>query len=453
VRYIRPVSTIALIPFLVLFASFALFRIPLTYASFIALLSCVAVAGASMQAFQNSLVFLFEIGLIVFGSFFFIEVAEHKGVIRSLADLVREVSKNRIVQAMLVAFPLGLIVEGSSGFGTPLLIIAPILRALGLPLILCALLPLINMVNGIPFGALGTPIRLGFGSVTQDFVAIGSLTTRSLLPFFFYTPVLSYFLIRKKIRAHDGEKQRIWLLWSIALGGIYAWVTTLVSHRNVEFPALAGALVTFVFGVFSAHFIETGKVLFIQHRKGLMIYTLFLTLLWAGKNHWMDEKIPGTPLRIFNPGWVFIGFGLVLAQGTSFLKPALNRSRKTITVLFCMTFIVQQLNISGAIKTLLNNIPHWLLDEGSPLLGWLSSALIGTGTIANLFLAPLTDATNYGVIAAGTAIGVPSAFQAIIGVKSILKDQIEEKEILRYFVPIGVSFVTLAMLFRHLTHS
>jgi L-lactate permease len=447
------VNHIALIPFLVLFASFTFFRIPLTYASFISLLSCVAVAGASVTALQQSMIFLFEIGLIVVGSFFFIEVAEHKGVTDSLADLVREVSKNRIVQAILVGFPLCLIVEGSSGFGTPLLIIAPILRALGLPLIVCALLPLINMVNGIPFGALGTPIRLGFSAVSDDFVTIGAKTVESLQPFFLITPLLSYFLIRKKISANENEKHPVWLIWSLMIGVVYAMVALRTSRNSLEFPALAAGLVTFVFGIFSAHFIERKKILFIRHRKGLFIYTLFLTLLWAGKSHWMDEKIPGTPLRIFNPGWVFLAFGLVLSKGGTFLKPALIRSRRTLTVLLCMTFVVQQLKFNGSIKNLLAHTPAWLLEEGSPLLGWLSSTMIGTGTIANLFLAPLTSPENYGVIAAATAIGVPSAFQAIIGVKSILKDKISEREIIRHLIPISVGFVTLALIYRHFTHS
>ena len=444
---------IALIPFCVLFVSFAIFRVPLVYSAFIALLSCTAVAGASLPALQNTLIFLVEIGLILVGAFYFVEVAEHKGVIDSLAELVREVSKNRVVQSILVAFPLCLMVEGSSGFGTPLLIIAPILRALGLPILLCALLPLINMVDGIPYGALGTPIRLGFSTATENILPISELTIRSLYPFFFYTPLLSFFLIRKKIKAHHSETRPIWILWTICLSFIYAVVALTVSKSSVEFPALAGALVTFVFGIFSAHYLEKKKLLNPKHRMGLFVYTLLLLVLWAGKTFWMDEKIPGTMIRIFNPGWVFLIFGLMISRSAKLLKPALNRSRRTITVLFCMTFIVQQLKVSGTIHTLLENIPQWFLHEGTPLLGWLSSYLIGTGTVANLFISPLINEEHFGVLAAASALGVPLAFQSIIGVKSILKDAITEREILKYFIPISASFLTISMLFRQLTHS
>jgi lactate permease len=447
------VHFIALIPFCILFASFVFFRIALVHSAFIALLACVAVAGASVEALQNTLIFLFEIGFIVLGAFFFIEVAEQKGVIQSLADLVKEVSQNRVVQALLVGFPLCLIVEGSSGFGTPLLIIAPILRALGLPILLCALLPLINMIDGIPYGALGTPIRLGFGGISENITTISEMTVRSLYPFFFLTPALSFFLIRRKIKATKTESSPIWILWTLLLSTVYSICTLKVSKQSVEFPVLAGALVTFVIGIFSAHLIEKKKILKIKHRKGLFIYTLLLTTLWLGKQYWMDEKFPGTPIRIFNPGWVFLIFGIAISKSGDLLKPALNRSRRTLAVLFCITFTVQQLKLSGAMKTLLMNLPQSLLDDGIPFLGWLSSAMIGTGTIANLFISPLVIPENHGAVAAATALGVPLAFQSIIGVKSILKDQVSEKEILKYFLPISVTFMTFSMIFRHFTHS
>jgi len=445
------VNYVAIIPFCILFASFVILRIELMYSAFLALLSCVAIVGASPEALQHTLVFLFEIGLIIFGAFYFIEVAEHKGVIHSLADLVKEVSSNRIVQSILVCFPLTLIVEGSSGFGTPLLIVAPLLRALGLPLILCAVLPLINMSSGIPFGALGTPIRLGF-SAAANAAPIASLTIRSLFPFFWMTPLISFFLLRRKIQPHDSETRSIWILWTIALSTIYGLTAYFVAQYNPEFPTLAAALLTFVFGIFSAHFIEHRKLIRPQHRKGLFIYTLLLAILWLGKQIWMDQKIPGTPLRIFNPGWIFILFGLTLSQSLTFFRPAVNRARRTIAILFCMTFIVQQLKFSGAIERLLANIPAWFLSSGTPLLGWLGSVLIGTATVANLFLSPLLESTYYGVLATGTALGVPLAFQMIVGVKSILKDELSEREILSYIFPISVIFLTLSFILFQLTH-
>jgi len=442
---------VAIIPFCVLFASFAVLRIELMYSAFLALLSCVAIAGASQEALQHTLVFLFEIGFIILGAFYFIEVADHRGVIHSLADLVKEVSSNRIVQSILVCFPLTLIVEGSSGFGTPLLIIAPLLRALGLPLILCAVLPLINVSIGIPFGALGTPIRLGF-SAAANAAPISILTIQAIYPFFWIAPLLSFFLIRRKIQPHDSEKRPIWILWTIFLSTTYALTAFTVAQYNPEFPTLTAGLLTFVVGIFSAHFIEHRKIMIPHHRKGLFIYTLLLIVLWLGKHIWMDQKIPGTPIRIFNAGWIFVIFGLALSRSVDFFRPAINRARRTLGVLFCMTFIVQQLLFSGAMEKLLANIPLWFLTSGTPFLGWLGAVFIGTSTVANLFLSPLLEPAYYGILAAGTALGVPIALQMVVGVKSILKDQVSEREILEFTFPIAVMFLILTLIFFQLTH-
>jgi L-lactate permease len=436
----------ALIPFCILFASFVIFRIELVYSAFIALLSCVVITGgASPEALNTTLIFLFEIGLIIFGAFYFIKVADRKGIIHSLADLVKEVSPNRIVQSILVSFPLTMIVEGSSGFGTPLLIIAPLLRALGLPLILCAILPLINVVNGIPLGALGTPVRLGFADGLNS-IPIANQTIMILSPLFWITPLLSYWLLRKKIHPNKKENSPIWVIWIFLLSNTFALTTLHISETSVEFPILAGGLITFLIGIYTAHFIEYKKLLIPLHRKGLAVYTLLLFTLWIGKKIWLDDKIPGTPLRIFNPGWVFIIFGLILSQSVEMIKPAIHRSRRTLTILFCMTFIVQQLKISGSMNELLANLPHWLTHEGTTLMSWLASTLIGTSTVAILFIAPLLDTSLYGVLAAGSALGVPLAFQSIVGVKSILKDEISEREILNFILPISVGFMTIILL-------
>ena len=161
----------------------------------------------------------------------------------------------------------------------------------------------------------------------------------------------------------------------------------------------------------------------------------------------MDERIPRMNLRIFNPGWIFLVIGLILSRSTELLRPAAIRAKRTLLVFFCMTFIVQQLKYSGSISQLMSELHPFLLRQGAPFLGWLGSAFIGTATVANLFMSPLIEPLFAGALATGTAIGVQLTFQSIIGVKSILRDQISEREILKYLLPISVFFVAIALLF------
>ncbi len=393
--------------------------------------------------------FLIEIGLILVGAFYFIEVAHHTKVLDSLASLVKEVSSNRIVQGVLVTFPLELMVEGSSGFGTPLLIVAPLLLSLHFPIELCAVLPFINMVNGIPFGALGTPLRLGFPT------PIAHATAILLIPFAFIGPLLTYFLIARfdqKTREHPTHHIKM-IAWVLFLGGIYTLTTQWVSNFGPEFPALASGFVTFAVGVFSARlFFHRKDATPIKNKTGLVIYGCLLIALWIGKQIWMDALIPGTHIRVFNPGFVFILFAVALSfyfkeeSALTHFFNSFQRARRTLFVFFCMTFTVQILRNSGALDTLTSNLPEYFLHHGVSLLGWFGSILIGTSTVANLLLSKVVDPVAYAPLAVGSAFGVQMAFQSISAVRSILNEKISEERILTLIAPVALGFVLLLLI-------
>jgi lactate permease len=451
----------ALIPFGILFCSFAFLRMNLLHASFIAMLVCTLLSQQLFHAtqqiwtesLQNTGIFIFEIGLILIGAFFFIEIAKRTRILDSLADLVREISPDRIVQGVLVTFPLEFMIEGSSGFGTPILMIAPILRALGFPLLLCATLPFVNMVAAIPFGALGTPIRLGF---LQSDAAIRSLsheTAYVVLPFVLIAPFVTAGLIHRldpEARAQKRNPARI-ALWLLFLSAVYAAVNLGVSRLGPEFPALASALFTFIAVIVTRRWFFPSEHTPLRSLQGIKIYGLLLLVFWIGKQIWLDEKIPGTPLRWFNPGWVFFIFGTVLMflHRLDWAEVGLNtlyRARRTLGVFFCMTWIVQQLKSTGALNALASGIPPALLTEGTGLLGWTGSILVGTSTMANLFLSPLFAAPFHAWLAVGSAIGVQLAFQSVSAARSILHDEVEERAIYRILAPISLGFVLILTL-------
>ena len=449
----------ALIPFLVLFSCFTFFRITLTQASFIALLVCTVISQTLFHSTDtvwnasllNTFEFLVEIGLILLGAFFFIEVAQKNKVMDSLASLIREISPNRIVQGILVTFPMELMVEGSSGFGTPLLIIAPLLLSLHFPIELCATLPFINMAIGIPFGALGTPLRLGFpqGELTYA-------TTLLMIPFAFIGPLLNFYLIQKL----DPQKHKhtlptfkiiIWItIMSITYSGFSLWI----SHYGPEFPTLCSALLTFIVGIMSARFLfHFQKQIPLKNKLGISIYALLLFSLWLGKKLWMDELIPGTHIRKFNPGIIFILFGLGIgltfkkAPIVEMIQNTLNRSKRTFFVFFCMTFMVQQIRNNGALLLLTANIPSFFLQDGIPILGWLGSAFIGTSTMTNLLFSKIIDPHLAQGLASGSAFGVQMAFQSFSAMRSILNDHISENKIIRFILPISAGFVLLLLIY------
>ncbi len=440
----------ALIPFALMLVCFVGLRLPLTTSSFVALFSGSLLTQFLYQAsstvwsiaFIRTIEITVEIGFILFGAFFFLEVARKVGVIDSFARMIKEVSSSRLIQATLVTFPLELLVEGSSGFGTPLLVIGPLLYALGFEIGLCALLPFLNFVVGIPFGALGTPIRLGISSGIDPSHGVVLL----LMPLVFVSPLLTARLIAPKISPKE-------ISWILSLSLVYGITAFYVSKSGPEFSALAPAFVTFIYSVISArwYFPEYSKQK-IKDKKGLVIYGALLFAMWLGKQLFMDRVIFQTHIRIFNPGFVFVAFGLLLMLYYRTPKPmmlardTLNRAKRTLFVFFCMSFVVQQVRENGGLALMTSSIPSLLTHELSPYLGWMGSLLVGTSTVSNLLFSKVVDPVQIVAIASGSAVGVQLAFQSLVAMKSALHDQISEKELFFKIAPISVGFITLVAL-------
>jgi lactate permease len=445
-------SYAALIPFMILIICFAGLRLSLARSSFMALLTGTLLTQTVFQATDNvwstaankTLIMMYEIGFILVGAFFFLETGRRTGIIDSLANLVKAISPHRAIQGLLVTFPLALMVEGSSGFGTPLLVIAPILMALGFEPRLCALLPLLNLIIGIPFGALGTPTRLGFPGADPTSGIFLALT-----PFVFLTPQTTLLLITRKFQLSPA-------IWALTLSSIYFFTGRYFSEQGPELAAVGPAFFTFGYGLL------TSRIFFSSRSrkparfdlKGIILYGLLLFALWLGKKTFMDQLIPGTGLRIFNPGYVFLLFSIVMllihksAPIGDVIRQSALRSKSTLTVLLCMTFLVQQLRANGGLEQLTRAIPILLIKEGSPILGWIGSIFSGTSTMANLLLSKVVDPSAYVPLAAGSAIGVPLAFQTIVAMKALLNDRLSERQLVFLLAPLSISMLTLLTLFQ-----
>ncbi len=439
----------ALIPFLILFLGFAGLRLPLTHASFYAMLSGTLLTGTLFRASdqvwahatQKTLILTVEIGFILIGAFFFLEMARKAGIIDSLARLVRAITPNRVVQGILVSFPLALMVEGSSGFGTPTLVIAPILLALNFELKWCALLPFLSCVVGIPYGALGTPTRLGFPDASPAHEIFLHLT-----PLMVIAPLLSARLIGGRWNLKES-------LWTLSLSLIYITSGVFISKSGPELSALGPAFITFVFGLWTARRLFGGDSGPVLEWKGLSVYGLLLLCMWTGKTIWMDRRFEGSEIRIFNPGTVFIAFGLLMIPAVKRLHSLRAivletgvRSRKTLFVFFCTTFLVQQLRVNGSLELLTGALPSFWLGAGAPILGFLGSIFVGTSTMSNLLLSKVVEPSHFASLAAGSAVGVPLAFQSIVAIRSLLHDQVGEKETYMRVAPFGIGFLLVVLI-------
>lgn len=98
---------------------------------------------------------------IVFGAIFLLNTLKHTGAITTIRNGFTDVSTDRRVQAIIIAWCFGSFIEGASGFGTPAAIAAPLLVAIGFPALAAVLMGMMIQSTPVSFGAVGTPIIVG----------------------------------------------------------------------------------------------------------------------------------------------------------------------------------------------------------------------------------------------------------------------------------------------------
>jgi lactate permease len=98
---------------------------------------------------------------IVFGAIFLLNTLKHTGAISTIRNGFTDISADRRVQAIIIAWCFGSFIEGASGFGTPAAIAAPLLVAIGFPALAAVLMGMMIQSTPVSFGAVGTPIIVG----------------------------------------------------------------------------------------------------------------------------------------------------------------------------------------------------------------------------------------------------------------------------------------------------
>ncbi|WKZ25110.1 MAG: L-lactate permease [Patescibacteria group bacterium] len=125
-----------------------------------------------------------EIALIIFGALLIFNLLKRVGFFSSFSHLLAGISKDLRVQVILIGLTVSAFIEGASGFGTPALVVVPLLMSLGFAPILSVTLALIGNSVPVMFGAVGLPVVYGLGSVLSseqlvlpEFLRIISLVT------------------------------------------------------------------------------------------------------------------------------------------------------------------------------------------------------------------------------------------------------------------------------------
>ena len=118
-----------------------------------------------------------EILWIVFGALVLLYTLMRSGAVDRINAGFAAISDDRRVQVILLGFFLATFIEGVAGFGTPAAVVAPLLLALGFPALAAVVAALIGHAVATVFGAVGTPVLVGFGtplSAVEDRILEGT---------------------------------------------------------------------------------------------------------------------------------------------------------------------------------------------------------------------------------------------------------------------------------------
>jgi lactate permease len=199
---------------------------------------------------------------IIFGAILLLNTLKHSGGIAAIRRGFANISPDRRVQALIVAWLFGCFIEGASGFGTPAAVAAPLLVALGFPALAAVVLGMMVQSTPVSFGAVGTPILVGVGAgldksgLTTQLASLGSnwdaffmmITGRVaithaivgvLMPLIMVM-VMTRFFGRNKSWAEGLAVAPFALLTAVAFGVPYMLAGVFLGP---EFPSMIGALV------------------------------------------------------------------------------------------------------------------------------------------------------------------------------------------------------------------
>jgi lactate permease len=442
----------AVLPLVTLFVLLAGLRLRAYLASLIALAVAMTVAIAvygmpARQAFSSAAAGagfgIFPILWIVVNAVWIYTMTVATGHFQTLRRGVGAASGDERVQALIVGFSFGALLEALAGFGAPVAISVGMLIALGFEPMKAAGVALIGNTAPAAFGGIGTPIITLSGVTGINEGDLGAMVGRQLPFLALLVPLVIVYIV-------DGPRG-LRETWPVALlaGAAFAVAQFVTSNYvSVELTdvvaslASVGAIACYL-RLRRPHAVHGIARETIQALAPYLILIVLLTLAQVDpvksfladrtkSFHWpgLDVTTAGggePPTATFTLNWLATpGTQLLLSGLLTMLvlrirprvalrayKDTLVRLRGAVLTVTAVLALAYVMNLSGEAVT----IGLWAAGAGgifaliSPLIGWLGVAITGSVTASNSLLGELQVAAAHDaglsptLVAAGNSTG------------------------------------------------
>jgi lactate permease len=131
---------------------------------------------------------LFPITWVVFWAIVLYRLTVDTGQFEIIKDSIANLTQDRRLQALLIAFAFGAFVEGAAGFGTPVAVAAGMLVGLGFSPFYAAGICLLANTAPVAFGSLGTPLITLAGITGLPLDALSGSVGRICAPVSLFVP-------------------------------------------------------------------------------------------------------------------------------------------------------------------------------------------------------------------------------------------------------------------------
>ena len=227
----------------------------------------VDVAASTVQG----LFLTFDLLWIIFGAILLLKTLEQSGGVSAIRRSFHDISDDRRVQVVIIAWLFGSFIEGAAGFGTPAAVAAPLMVAMGFPAAGAVMLGMMIQSTPVTFGAAGTPILIGVqgGVASPEFTAalaasgatmaeyVQAVTVRAAALHAITGTIMPMFMVVMMTRFFGARKswtEGLSVLPFALFGGVAFTVPYFLTAWlfGPEFPSLLGGLVGLAIVSFAA---------------------------------------------------------------------------------------------------------------------------------------------------------------------------------------------------------
>lgn len=376
---------------------------------------------------------------IIFPALSIHEYQTRVGATEVIGDWLSAISEDPAATALLLGWFFTMFLEGASGFGTPIAIVAPMLVALGVPAARAVLVALLGHVVGVSFGAVGAPMvpLLEAAIMDERRLSLEILLLHACLGWVMTLFVVHYATMDQSVGTAPARARRLALVAAVCFFGAAALIAALT---GAELPTLGGALLGG--GLFAA-WLRRGPSASTRQGPGTraivlagLPYVLLVVLIlasrligplrialrahrleWSYGTGFGDAMLP-----FYHPGTLlFVAFLLTAAVhrrpprliGASMVAAARRLPQVAIALLAVLTlarFMVHG-GLIDALAVGATTLFGQLWPLAVPLVGALGSFVTGSGTASNIIFANFqvaaADAVRlpHGLALAGQSVG------------------------------------------------